>query len=93
MGTSASRMILNSWPDAMASSVAVTPPSTEFSMGTMAASADPSPSRATSALSAVVAGIEGVGAVTQHEIKSEVDKQATETDRKEIKKLKAREDL
>jgi hypothetical protein len=50
-------------------------------------------SRATSALSAVVAGIEGVGAVTQHEIKSEVDKQATETDRKEIKKLKAREDL
>ena len=42
MGTSASRMIRSSWPDAMASSVAVTPPSTEFSMGTMAASADPS---------------------------------------------------
>ena len=35
-------MIRSSWPVAMASSVAVTPPSTEFSMGTMAASAEPS---------------------------------------------------
>ncbi|MCY1243807.1 hypothetical protein D9M72_568410 [compost metagenome] len=42
MGTSASRTILSSAPDAMASRVAVTPPSTEFSMGTMAASAEPS---------------------------------------------------
>ena len=32
----------SSWPVAMASRVAVTPPSTEFSIGTMAASAEPS---------------------------------------------------
>ena len=42
MGTRASRRILSSWPVAMASRVAVTPPSTEFSIGTMAASAEPS---------------------------------------------------
>ena len=42
IGTSASRRIRSSWPVAMASRVAVTPPSTEFSIGTMAASAEPS---------------------------------------------------
>jgi hypothetical protein len=41
MGTSASRTMRSSLPVATASSVAVTPPSTEFSMGTMAASTSP----------------------------------------------------
>ena len=42
IGTRASRRIRSSWPVAIASRVAVTPPSTEFSIGTIAASAEPS---------------------------------------------------
>ena len=43
-------MIRSSCPLAMASRVAVTPPSTEFSMGTMAASAEPSRTMSSAAL-------------------------------------------
>ncbi len=56
IGTRASRRITSGSPVASASRVAVTPPSTEFSIGTMAASSSPARTAA-SAASTVGSGV------------------------------------